>query len=257
MRYAIYFTPPASSPLWHQGSLWLGRDAHSGHSLPQPRLCGIDPERLANLTRRPRHYGFHATMTPPFRLMKGTTAGQLRDALDDFTSRHRPLTLPLLELAQISDFFCLRPVRHCQPLQLLAAYCIREFDRFRAILTPSEMARRRAAVLNGQEKRNLELWGYPYVFEQYRFHLTLTARMAAGKECESVHRVLAETFNPLLKEPLVIDALSLFVEPAAGQPMRCSHRFPFAGTPPGRHDLTHDQNHTAQDLYPGYQRHPA
>jgi putative phosphonate metabolism protein len=258
MRYAIYFTPPASSPLWQQGSRWLGRDAHNGQTLPQPRFRGLDPERVATLTRTPARYGFHATIVPPFRLAEKRSEENLFDALTDFVSRQRPVPLAELEISLLDHFFCLRPMRHSQAVQALAAQCIRSFDRCRAPLTPSEMARSKAAILSGQEKKNLEMWGYPYVFEQFRFHFTLTARMAEDREKEVIHSALVECFSPLLKDPLVIDALCLFIEPEPGQPMRCLYRFPFASTSSGSEaSFTHDQQRPAKNLYSGYQCHPA
>ncbi len=258
MRYAIYATPAPDSPLWLQGSRWLGRDAHSGQILPQPRFRSIDPDSLVDLTRTPAHYGFHATLTAPFRLRGKETEPALVAALADFTARQRPLPVPPLAVAQLDNFFCLRPIRHSTGVQVLASLCTREFDRFRAPLNPSELARRKAALLSGQEKKNLELWGYPYVFEQFRFHFTLTGRMAEGRLKERVHAALIETFGPLLDEPLVVDALCLFVEPAQGQPMRCLERFPFplpATEPEDR--VAYDQQLISQNLYSGHQCHPA
>lgn len=258
MRYAIYYTPANDSPLWQQGSRWLGREATTGRFLPQPRIAQIDPDRLAELTRIPRHYGFHATIVPPFHLHFGTSEEQLLLALTDFTSRQHAFLFPKLEIAQIDGFFCLKPDRFCHPIQLLAALCLREFDRFRAPLSSGEMARRKAGQLNGQEKRNLELWGYPYVFDQYRFHFTLTARMTESKEKERIHQALGETFNPHLQEPFTCDALCLFVESEPGQPLRCTHRFPFLGSSAKQsRSLAHDSYRTVQDLYSGYQCHSA
>jgi len=258
MRYAIYYAPLPASPLWQQGSRWLGRDALSGHFLPQPCFRGIEPDSLAELTRTPARYGFHATLAPPFRLKHHLAETDLLAALADFAARQQPLSLPPLALCQLDNFFCLRPGRHATAVQALASRCIREFDRFRAPLNPSELARRKAAQLSGQEKKNLELWGYPYVFEQYRFHFTLTGRMAEGKFKERVHNTLVETFGPLLGESLVLDGLCLFVEPEWGQPLRCLHRFPFPlSAPEPEKRIAHDQQLLRQDLYPGYQCHPA
>ncbi len=228
MRYAIYYAPPASTPLWQLGSRWLGRDARSGQLLTPPRIRGIDSERILELTRIPRHYGFHATMTPPFRLNGKTTEPHLLEVLTDFVSRQQPFSIPALKLSQMNGFFCLQPARHSLSLQTLASLCIRAIDHCRAPLTPSELARRKTAVLNGQEKRNLELWGYPYVFEQFCFHFTLTARLSETREKELIHAALAEIFSPYLADPLLIDGLCLFVEPPSGQPMHCLHQFSFA-----------------------------
>jgi hypothetical protein len=120
------------------------------------------------------------------------------------------------------------------------------------------MARRKAAMLSGQEKKNLEIWGYPYVFEQFRFHFTLTTRMAEGREKEVIHAALIETFAPLLEAPPAIDALCLFVETVAGQPLRCLYRFPFPfSSSPPEECSAHDQQLLPKDFYPGYQCHPA
>ena len=91
MRYAIYYAPPATSPLWHQGSQWLGRDALSGQSLLQPCFQDIEPDSLAELTRTPAHYGFHATLVPPFRLKEQLTEADLLQGMADFSARQRPL----------------------------------------------------------------------------------------------------------------------------------------------------------------------
>ena len=258
MRYAIYLAPPASSPLWQRGSRWLGRDAHTGQALPQPRYRGLAPDRLFDLTRTARHYGFHATLIPPFRLAEGVDEARLHAALTDFALRQQPFLLPPLELSLLDGCFCLRPVRHCPSLHTLAALCIRATDCFRAPLTPSEMARRRAAQLSGQEKKNLEIWGYPYVFEQFRCHFTLTARLVAGREQEGLHAVLTDFFAPLPIEAPRVDSLCLFVESAEDEPMRCVHRFAFAPIPPEPEDASgHDQHPSSQDLCARHQRHPA
>lgn len=258
MRYALFFAPPATSPLWHQGSHWLGRDACTGAILPQPGFRGIDSEVIVELTREPCRYGFHATLVAPFRLKNDMEEPTLVRAVEEFTACQRPLSIPPLTVAQLDHFFCLRPMRHSTPLQALAALCTRAFDRFRAPLNPSELARRKAAPLSGQEKKNLELWGYPYVFEQFRFHFTLTVRMAEGKCKDRVHVALMETFEPLLNDPLLIDALCLFIEPAPGQPLRCLHRFPFSTDPHAFEDrVAHDQQLLPENFHPGYQCHSA
>lgn len=260
MRYAICYVPPSTSPLWRQGSRWLGRDALSGQALPQPRFWDIEPDSLAGLTRIPAHYGFHAPLAAPFRLKEGVTEEALIEAVADFSARQRPLPLPPLVVAQVEHFFCLQPVRHSPALQVLASLCTRGFDRFRAPLNPSELARCKAALLSGQEKKNLEIWGSPYVFDQFRFHFTLTTRLVEGRRKERVHGALIEIFGPLLNTPLTIDALYLFVEPAPGEPMCCRRRFPFplpSPEPEPEERLNYDQQLLRQNLYPGHQCHSA
>ena len=180
------------------------------------------------------------------------------DALAEFASQQLPMALSSFEIAQRNGSFCLRPVHHSQAAQTLASLCIRAFDRYRAPLTPSELARRKAAMLSGQEKKNLEIWGYPYVFEQFRFHFALTAHITDRREKEAVHAALTETFGPLLASPLMLDALCLFAEPASGEPMRCLYRFPFPPFNPEPEEcIAYDQLLLPQNFYPGYQCHSA
>jgi hypothetical protein len=258
MRYAISLAPPTTSPLWQRGSQWLGRDACNGQYLPPPRFRGIDPERFAELTRTPAHHGFHATIVPPFRLAERVSEADLLQDLDNFAARQRPLSLAPLEIALLSNFFCLRPAGHCPVLQTLAALGIRAFERFRAPLTPGELARGKAVMLSGQEKRNLEIWGYPYVFEEFRFHFTLTTRMPEGREMDLLHNALLETFTPLLSGPLLIDDICLFMEADAGKPMRCLYRFPFPPISSEPEERTHHAPQLLQkNIHPGYQCHSA
>lgn len=256
MRYAFFFTPPVTSPLWQQGSQWLGRDAVSGSPVPQPAVHGLNHDTIAEVTAVPARYGFHATLTAPFRLKPGLSDHELLMTAEAFAASQQALVIPPLAVSQLGHFFCLPPVRHSPLLQGLAARCTRVFDRFRAPLNPSELAHRKAAQLSGQEKKNLEIWGYPYVFEQYQFHFTLTSRMADGTCKDRVHTALLELFEPLLGDPLVIDAICLFVEPAPGQPLRCVHRFALAAPAP-QPRAAHDQYPIPENLHPGYQCHSA
>ncbi len=258
MRYAISFAPHKDSPLWQQGSRWLGWDALNGQSQPHPRFRTMDPERFAALTWTPRHYGFQVTLVPPFRLKERIRETELVGALAEFTARQQPISLSSLEISEFNGSFCLRPVHHSPELLALASHCVREFNRCRTPLTPSELARRRAAMLSGQEKINLVIWGHPYVFGQFRFHFTLTARMVEEREKETIHAALLETFGPLLSDPLMLDALCLFGETDQGEPMRCLYRFPFPTFNPEPEEcIHHDQQLLPQNLYPGYQCHPA
>ena len=68
-RLGLYWAPELDDPLHALGSAWLGRDAETGATLPQPAVPGLD---LAEITAEARGYGFHATLKPPFALAPGT-----------------------------------------------------------------------------------------------------------------------------------------------------------------------------------------
>ena len=59
-------------------------------------------------------------------------------------------------------------------LQALADACVEGVDRHRAPPDEAELARRRGAGLSPEREANLRRWGYPDVFETWRFHMTLT-----------------------------------------------------------------------------------
>lgn len=162
-RYALYFLPEPDSALMRLGPNWLA-------ALP------------AELTAEARVYGFHATLKAPFRLAEGCDEGQLQDACAEFARRHAAIVEPPPTLCLLNGFFALRPSRPSQPIDDLAAACVRDFDRFRAPLNPAELAKRLKSPLSPRHRHYLEQWGYPYVFEEYRFHMTLTCRLGPDQQ---------------------------------------------------------------------------
>src|SRR5512145_1583919 len=109
-RYAIYFAPSERSSLWRLGCGWLGRDAQRDCALEQPRLGGLAPARIAELTAAPRLYGFHATLKPPFALAAGRSADGLRAALAGFARLRAPFLLPPLEVGMLAGFIAMLPI---------------------------------------------------------------------------------------------------------------------------------------------------
>jgi hypothetical protein len=97
----------------------------------------------------------------------------------------------------------------------LAAATVAAFDPFRAPLTPTELARRRVPGLTAKQEALLLRWGYPYVMEAFRFHITLTGNLPRSA-LSATRAVLAQHLTPLLPCPFPIDALSLMGEDDAG-----------------------------------------
>ena len=228
-RLAIYFSPQAGSAWSLAGAHWLGRCVDAGGATLQPELEGWDPAEFAALTAEPRRYGWHATLKAPFRLAADRDEATLRAALDDLAARRAAFDLPPLEVAEMGDFLALRPVADCAPLQALAGCCVTELHRFAAPLTDAEIAQRRSAGLTPQQDALLLRWGYPYVLDGFRFHLTLTGRLG-GLTPQRVAslRAQAQEFFAALPQPLRIDALSLFAEPDRGAGFTRVARSPLA-----------------------------
>jgi putative phosphonate metabolism protein len=234
MRYAIYFTPPRDSPLTRLAASWLGRDPFTGSSVPPPSVTGFTPAEIAFHTAAARRYGFHATLKAPFELAAGETEARLAQAVADFAAESEPFAIPRLAVGQIDRFFALLPTSPVVELNALADNVVKAFDRFRSPLTEAEIERRNPDAMSAEEFRNLCQWGYPYVFDAFRFHMTLTGRVAAG-EAVRVRAALDEMFGAVLVEPVAVDGIALFVEPEAGAPFTIHS---WRGFEPRRHRKT-------------------
>jgi putative phosphonate metabolism protein len=214
-RFAIYFAPAATSNLWERAATWLGRDAADGDIFSGP-VAGIDRDRLLNLTQSANRYGFHATLKAPMALADGLTEADLRASLSEFAARHRPIELGKLKLASLQGFLALMVDGENEALQDFAAHVVEDFEPFRAPMTVKDRARR-AQGLSERQLELLDAYGYPYVFEEFRFHMTLTDRLGEADAAE-ITAAAGTWFAPVLEEPVVLDRLSLFVEQEAGKP---------------------------------------
>ena len=195
-RYAVYYVPEQGTDLARRASSLVARDIHTGSPLAQPRFDGVAPDELSAMTRDARRYGPHATLKPPFFLKPGLTEENLVQAADEFAGTRAPLPLPALGLERIGSFFALamRPEteaeeEEAEKVRLLAGDAVSFFDAFRAPPAEEELERRRGRGLTPRQEEYLLRWGYPYVFEEFRFHITLTdgirePRLAAALEAE-------------------------------------------------------------------------
>ena len=232
LRYALYFTPPASDALTITASRWLGRNAFTGSALQQPAVEGFDASTLAALTADPRRYGFHATLKAPFELAHGTTEADLIAELVRFVGEAEAFDIPDLVIGRLGSFFAFVPAEDCLPLQAFAANVVRRFERFRAPLSSADIARRRPDQLTSEERQNLVQWGYPYVFDTFRFHMTLTGRVPAG-DMPAMERALATHFAGHEGLSLPVGGLALFREASRGADFTVHSLFPLARVPLG------------------------
>jgi putative phosphonate metabolism protein len=230
-RYALYFAPRPSSGWARFGARWLGRDAATGERVEQPEIAGIARAELAALTSAPRAYGFHATLKAPFALREGATRKALAEAMARFCGSRRAIRLPPLEVRRLGDFLALVPAGRASPINELAADCVREFEPFRAPLAPAELDRRRRKGLSPRQDRYLEEWGYPYVFAEYRFHLTLTGSLDGipPRQVTALVAAARDALGELNATPLRVDALALFEQSDPASGFRLVRRFALRG----------------------------
>ena len=224
MRCAVYFAPAESSALWQAGCRWLGRDARTGAHLIQPVVDGWSAAEIEHLTASPRMYGFHATLKAPFHLAIACTVQQLASAIQGLAARTRAFVLPQLELGSLDGFLALQPQRADARLSALADACVTELDRFRVAPSADELAQRRAAGLSARQEQLLAQLGYPFVLDQFRFHMTLTERLAPAQS-KRLRPWLAEYLRDALALPLRCDDLCLFAQQRRGDAFMLQQRF--------------------------------
>lgn len=206
-RYAIYYAP-APGAFAQAGAAWLGWDAAAGATVPQP-----DPA-LEAVTVAPRKYGFHGTLKPPFRLAAGQSFTALQAAVATLAQRLAPVTLPGLRLRELDGFLALTPAGDTGALQALAAEVVTVLEPFRAPLHPAEITKRRPERLTLRQLALLEAYGYPFVLEEFRFHLTLSDRLTGPQPWATLAQV---HFAPYLPRPFTLDTLCLFGEAEDGR----------------------------------------
>ena len=180
-RYAVYFVPPACSDLYRFGARLLGYDCYSGEDLGHPPDIGLDVPAWEELTHEPRQYGFHATLKAPFRLLSPFSETDLVAEFDRFAALPRVPVAVEPAIRSIEQFIAIVPKSTSAALDRLAADCVTAFDRMRSPLTPQERHKRIVAGASARQIENLDRWGYPFVFEDFRFHMTLTGALNAGR----------------------------------------------------------------------------
>ncbi|MGZ9811473.1 DUF1045 domain-containing protein [Pseudoroseicyclus sp. H15] len=224
-RFALYYTPPPG-PFADLGAAWLGWSL-TGEAPPEPAGLSL-PRPPRELTEAPRRYGFHATLKPPFRLAEGWTAEEVEQEARALCARLPPVSLAGLRLARLGRFLALVPVGETAGLDALAARLVTGLDACRAAPSEAELARRRTAGLAARQEELLARWGYPYVLEEFRFHMTLTGLLAED-EIEPVGNVLRALFAPRLGL-MTITEITLAGEDEAGR-FHEIVRLPLQGAP--------------------------
>ncbi len=192
MRYAIYYLPQSDSALWHFGCSVIGYDSSSGLNV-ETCIPAFDMKRF---TTEPVRYGFHATLKAPFRLHESVSEGDLIAAIAAFARNQAPVDVGCLELKCIAGFIALTPKKHHSGVGDFAALCVQTFDIFRAPMSDDERRRRLQTSLSQRQQDYLDLWGYPYVLDEFRFHMTLTNSLPKDV-LDSLMQALLQLYAPI------------------------------------------------------------
>jgi putative phosphonate metabolism protein len=222
-RYAVYFAPDPASALWRFGCSVVGRDAADGPGAAAGGLRAALEARWpdwAASTAEPRKYGFHATLMAPFRLRAGLGEADLIAGAARFCAGRGGCAAAGLAVAPLADFVALVPVGDTAELQALAADVVTAFDACRAPLDDAGRARRLASPLTPRQRGYLETYGYPYVHEEFRFHMTLCGPLPPGRTHAVATELAAQFAARVPAGPVRIDRLAVFKQDTPAAPFR-------------------------------------
>lgn len=207
-RYAVYFVPHPDTALYRFGAEVLGFDCYTGGDVDHGPDLTMSRMEWSDLTREPRTYGFHATLKAPFQLAPDYVEADLVEAFCAFAKPGQALSIaPSVGLFE--HFVAILPRQANPDLDAFANTCVSAFDRFRAQMTSRERARRLRHNLSARQIANIDRWGYPYVFEDFRFHMTLTGPIAGDRRPPVLSFLSARFSARYGKTPLPIDHIAL------------------------------------------------
>lgn len=224
-RCAVYFAPAPDSRFEEIGASALGRHARTGELVRLVPVEGIDGETLHALTASPRRYGFHGTLKAPFPLTDGKSEADVLTAVGTLAQQSMPFEIPVMKIGILDRFVALVPAEPCQPLQALASRCVQELDELRAPMSDADYARRKPETLSEPQRQLLMAWGYPYVLDEFRFHMTLSERVTPD-HADMIANARGELFAEILTSPISVDAISVFRQPSTDEPFLNIAQFP-------------------------------
>jgi putative phosphonate metabolism protein len=227
-RYAVYYAPDPASELWRKGSAWLGRDADTGMPRDQKVPKGFSAETFAKMTAAPRRYGFHGTLKAPFVLADGATEEHLLNSAARFAAGQSAFTAAIAPQI-LGRFIAFRLLEPCPAMLALHARCMEHFEPFRKPLNDADIARRRQNGLTAEQDARLLQWGYPHVFDGFRFHMTLSSSIEDETERAAIHAVACARFGAAPQDHR-FDSISVFHQHNTASPFTIIGRFGFDGT---------------------------
>ena len=226
-RDAIYLAPEPDDSLGQVCNGWLGYRPDTGETLTRPDVSGLSSPAIETATAAARRYGFHGTLKAPFRLSEDKTVEELDRHLSEFAADRPRLELDRMKVGTIGRFVALVPATEHRGIGDLAGACVTTFDPYRAPLTDAERDRRLAGGLSHRQRALLDAWGYPYVLDEFRFHMTLTGPLEPerlGIFTESLSTALGD----VLGKPVGFSDICLFGDPGNGCPFRLLRRYALA-----------------------------
>jgi hypothetical protein len=182
---------------------------------------------LRRSPRPPAATAFHATLKPPFRLAEGRTVAELEAAVAEVAAATPTVRGAQLHMERLGPFLALVPASDHAPFSVLGDAMVRGLDAFRLPPSEAELTRRRASGLTPAQDAHLLRWGYPHVFEDFRFHMTLTGRIDPATAAR-VEAALAPVLAEVVPDPFGITDVTLAGEDEDGY-FHEIHRYTLSG----------------------------
>ena len=179
-RVAIYFLPKKNSSLENFGKNLLGRDINKKKKISLTRRQKYFINRgftffdeLKDYCEQPAKYGFHATLKAPFRLKRNVKTKNFYDVISHIAAQHSRFKIKGLKIVYSKKFTFITSRKPNKLLINLENDLVKHLDTFRAELNKTEIKKRIPDSLTFKQNKYLKEWGYPFVFDQFKFHMTL------------------------------------------------------------------------------------
>ena len=188
-RYAIYYAPIENPELDLFGKCWLGWDPYKGVETTKSDLSKLPSfKKFSSLVLTPKQYGFHGTIKAPFRLKNEYTYNDLENKVREISKQIHSFYFDQLIIKKLGNFIGLIPTNNLK-INAVSNKFVEELDYLRDELSESEIKKRKPHKLTSNQKQMLFKWGYPYVFNEFKFHLTLTGKLRI-EEIDNVYKYL-------------------------------------------------------------------
>tara|TARA_A100000164_G_scaffold283879_1_gene256514 strand:+ start:1076 stop:1783 length:708 start_codon:yes stop_codon:yes gene_type:complete len=188
-RYAIYYVPTENPELDLFGKCWLGWDPYKGVETTKSDLSKLPSfKKFSSLVLTPKQYGFHGTIKAPFRLKNEYTYNDLENKVREISKQIQSFHLDKLVIKKLGNFIALTPSKNLKVNDVSNKF-VEGLDFLRDDLSEDEIKKRNPHKLSFNQKKKLFKWGYPYVFNEFKFHLTLTGKLRI-EEIDNVYKYL-------------------------------------------------------------------
>ncbi len=205
----------------------MGRDAYRRVACKRPSLAGLGDTDCELLTEAPRWYGFHATLKAPFELSDGQSEAALLSFAKEFAQARYAFDVQFA-VRELGSFLALMIDAQSDEMQEFHCDAVKAFEPFRGALSEEDLERRRKSSLTTAQESHLQSWGYPYIFDDFRFHMTLTGRIGDPDLRRKVQSRLSAYFSEAIESHHRVDGVAVFYQPDRETSFHVVGRFDFA-----------------------------